>query len=202
MSRRTADDLARERDGASRQVAFNELIDQPGAQRVGGVNRLAGHAHLDRLLHTDEPRQPLRTFGARNNPEIDFGLTHSSLRNGHTIVSGHGKLEPAAERGAVHRDDNWLGTLFDKPQQVVQVRRLAGAPRSLFELLDVGTCNKRPARAHDDDAVCGRIVDEACDDGRQFLTNGAAKGVNRGVVDLDDGNAVTETGDGDIVAIL
>ena len=74
------------------------LIDQSGSLRVLGANRLAGHAHVDGFLHADESRQPLRPFGAWNDAEIDLRLTHPRVRNRDTIVPGHRKFQPAAER--------------------------------------------------------------------------------------------------------
>ena len=91
------------------EVAFDDAIDEPGAQRVGGLDRLAGHAHLDRLLETDEPRQPLRAFGAGDDAEVHLGLSHLRVRHGDAVVPGHRHFEPAAERGAVHRHDDRLG---------------------------------------------------------------------------------------------
>ena len=69
-----------------------------------------------------------------------------------------------------------------------------------FQLLDVGAGDERPPAAHDDDGIDRRIVREPCDDGRQFLTDLAAEGVDRRVVDLHHGNAVHGC-DGDLLHV-
>ena len=165
-------------------------IDQPGSLRLVGANRLARHAHLDGFLHADESRQPLRAFRAWNDSKIHLRLTHSSVGNGDTIMPGHRKFQPAAKRGAVHRHDDRLGAFFDQAQQIVKVRRFGSAPGRLFELLDVGAGDKRPAGPHDNDGIDRRIVREPDDDGRQFFTHLAAERIDRRVVDSHDGNAI------------
>ena len=150
--------FAREGRRTGREVALDDAIDQPGAQRVGGLDRLAGHAHLDRFLETDEPRQSLRSFGARDDAEIHLGLSHQRVGHGDAIVPGHRDLEAAAERRAVHRHDDRLGRVFDLLQQLVHLG-CAGvaAPRQLLEPLDVGARDERPARADDDDGLNGVV---------------------------------------------
>ena len=105
-------------------------------------------------------------------------------------MPGHRKFQPAAKCAAVYRHDDRFGNLFDEAQQIVKVRRFGAAPRGLFQFLDVGAGNKRPAGADDDDGIDRRILREPCDDGRQFLTDLAAERVDRRVVDLHDGNTV------------
>ena len=150
--------LSREGRRAGGEVAFDDAIDEPGAQRVSGLDRLAGDAHLDRLLETHEPRKSLRSFGARDDAEIHLGLSHLRVRHGDAVVPGHRDLEAAAKRGAVHRHDDRLGGVFDLLQQLVHLR-CAGvaAPRQLFESFDVCAGDERPARADDDDRL-NRVV--------------------------------------------
>ena len=49
---------------------------EAGSERVLGLDRLAGDAHLDRFLETDETRQSLRAFRARDDAEVRLGQSH------------------------------------------------------------------------------------------------------------------------------
>ena len=125
---------------------------RPTRSASGRLHRLAGHAHLDRLLDADQPRQPLRAFGAGNDAEVDLGLPHLRIGDGDAVVAGHRHFEPAAERGAVQRHDDRLGGVLDALQQVVHVGGAAvAAPGQLLEPLDVGAGDERAAGADDDD---------------------------------------------------
>ena len=54
----------------SSEIAVDDAIDQAGGERLGRRDRPAGHAHLDRPLDADQPRQPLRALGAGNDAEV------------------------------------------------------------------------------------------------------------------------------------
>ncbi len=122
----------------------------PAVECVSRFHRLARHAHLDRLLETDQSWQPLRAFSTRDDPEVDLGLSHQRIGYGDPIVAGHGDLEAAAERRAVHRHHHGLGRIFHFLEQLVYLG-CAGvrAPRQLLEALDVGAGDEGPARADD-----------------------------------------------------
>ena len=87
--------FARKRDGAGAQVAADQPIDEAGRQRVGGADRLARHAHLDRLLDADQTRQALRALGARNDAQVHLGLAHLRVRR---APRGSGRPSPAPGR--------------------------------------------------------------------------------------------------------
>ena len=72
---------------------------------------------VERLLDADQPRQPLRAFGAGDDAEVHFGLAQLRVGDGHAVVAGHGHLEAAAERRAVDRHHDRLGAVLDALQQ-------------------------------------------------------------------------------------
>ena len=47
----------------------------PWRQGIRRADRLRRDDHVERLLHTGEPRQALRAFGAGNDPERALGQT-------------------------------------------------------------------------------------------------------------------------------
>ena len=51
-------------------------IDESGSERVLRLDRLAGYAHLDRFLETDQTRQTLRALRARDDAEVRLGQSH------------------------------------------------------------------------------------------------------------------------------
>ena len=188
--------VARKTNRALDEVAVDDAIDQTGGVRITGLERLSGHAHVERFPDADEARQPLRALGARNDPEVDLRLPDQGIRHGDPEVSGHGDLETAAERGAMNRHDHRLGAVFDPRQERVHVaRRLAVAPRRALEAVDVGAGDERPAGAHEHDrryrvVLLGSV--EGADDG---CRNAGTQRVDGRVVDGDDGDGVSY-GDG------
>ena len=185
--------LSREGRRTRGEVAFDDAIDEPGAQRVGGLDRLAGDAHLDRLLETHEPRQSLRAFGARDDAEIHLGLSHLRVRHGDAVVPGHRDLEAAAERGAVHRHDDRLGGVFDLLQQLVHLRRAGvAAPRQLLESFDVGAGDERPARADDDDRLNRVVSRRAIECGVEAVDHLGTERVDGWVVDANERDALVD----------
>jgi hypothetical protein len=101
-------------------------------------------------------------------------------------VRGQRDLEPAAERGAVDRDDHGLDRILDALADFRKRRRLCG----LAELADVRAGNEITAGAddeHDGDGVVGlRRADRL----EQTVPYVRAEGVDRRVVDRDDENVV------------
>ena len=156
-----------------RQVAVHDAVDEAGGQRVGGLDRLARDAHVEGLLDADQPRQPLRAFGARDDAEVHLGLAQLRVGHGDAVVPGHRHLEPAAERRAVDRHDDRLGRVFDAPAaaRASRARRVA-APGELLEAVDVGAGDEGASCAHDHDGPNGwervggrQLTAEAVDDG-------------------------------------
>ncbi len=109
---RLANFRAGERDRALQQIAFHNLIDDAGLERVGRADRIAHRAHLDSLRHTGQPRQTLRPSGTRDNSKLNFRLANLRRRNSHAIVARHGRFESTTQRRAVNGRDNGLRAIF------------------------------------------------------------------------------------------
>ena len=52
----------------------NDLVDEPDAIGLLRADHLSGKDELQGATLADQPRQPLRSAAARNEPERDFGL--------------------------------------------------------------------------------------------------------------------------------
>ena len=89
---------------------------RPARSASLGGDRPARYAHLERLLDADQPRQPLRALRAGDDAQVHFGLAQLGVGGGDAVVAGHGQLEAAAERRAVHRHDHRLGAVLDERQ--------------------------------------------------------------------------------------
>ena len=58
---------------------MNELVDQSQLQRLLGADLLACENEVECTRQPNLPRQPLRTSGARNQPELNFRQTENRL---------------------------------------------------------------------------------------------------------------------------
>jgi hypothetical protein len=106
-------------------------------------------------------------------------------------VTGHCHFETAAERGAVHRDHQWLGQILHALQDVVHLRQpRVAAPRQLFETLDVGAGNERASRADEHGGANRRIPSHFVDGRRKAIDHTGAERVDRWVVDRDERDLV------------
>ena len=174
----------RELHGAADEIAIDDPIDQPEAERFGSLDRLAGDAHLDRLFDADQARQPLRALGAGDDAEVHLRLAHLRVGDRNAVVTGHGQFEAAAERGAVQRHDHRLRAVLEAGEDVVHVGRAAArAPGQLFQPLDVGAGDERPSGSGDDDPAHRRVCLGLRDGGIDAVRHLLAERVYRRVVD-------------------
>ena len=98
------------------------LIDAP-VQRLFEADRLAGRHHFDRARLADEAREALRSAGAGQHAERDFGkadLAGVFARDAH--VGGHRDLQAAADAVAVERGDHELRRLLQPRERFVGVQ--------------------------------------------------------------------------------
>ena len=189
---RRARDLGGKRDGARHQVV-DDAVDEARLQRLGRLDGPARHAHRQRGLHADQPRQPLRAFGAGDDAEVHLRQAELRVWHGHAVVPGHGHLEAAAERSAVDRHHDRLRAVLDAGQEVVHLRRARlGAPDDVLEALDVGAGDEGAAGAATTIACDGRVGGGLRQRGRQAVDGLGAEGVDRRVVDEDDGHTAVE----------
>ena len=142
-------------------------------------------AHISRAFFDPRhARQALGAAGAGQKAELTSGVPSFADGIGDAIMAGQGHLEPAAERRAVDRSDDWLGTGFDAVDDLREHRlleRLGGT-----ELGDVGAREEGLPFTRDDqrfDAVVAfRLLD--CRD--EALPDRRAEGVHRRIVRKDD----------------
>ena len=150
------DQVLGESERAFEQVALHDLVDHPRLVRGCRGHRIARDDDIERGLHADQPRQTLRTAGARENAELDLGQADLSGSDRHAVVTRERDLEPAAERGAMQRGHDRLFARFDGVNRRLQ-RRLE---RRLAELGDVGAGHESAARAQQDRGFERRIRGE------------------------------------------
>ena len=186
------DDLVGKRHRARDQVV-HDPIDKARLQRLCRLDGPSRHAHRQRRLDADQPRQALGAFGAGDDAEVHLRLSQLRVWHGHAVVPGHGHLEAAAERRAVHRHHDGLGTVLDAGQEPVHVRRARlGAPYDILEALDVGAGDEGAAGASQHDPCDGRVGGRLRQRGWQRLDDLGTEGVDRRVVDSDDGHTAVE----------
>ena len=94
----------RESPAAARNVALPPRLTVRPSERARGprVEGLARAQKGQRGVEPDQPRKPLRSAVARNDPEIDLGLTeHEALAHDAGVTGHRGLCAAAAEVPAV-----------------------------------------------------------------------------------------------------
>src|SRR4029077_16996591 len=92
-----------------RFTAFNQLcgryhfVDEPDSVSLLTPDHLSGKNDLQRPSLADEPRQPLRSTGARRNTQLDLRLAEPGVFRGDPDCAGHRCLTLSAERKTVNR---------------------------------------------------------------------------------------------------
>ena len=99
-------------------------------------------------------------------------------------MAGKGNLATAAKRGAMNRRNDRLGAGLDGVDHVGQVR----FARRLAEFADVGTGHEGAAGAGDHDGFDLRISVDLTDRRQQTRPDRLRRGIDRRVVDLDQGH--------------
>jgi hypothetical protein len=128
-------------------------VGQADAQRLGSVDRVAGHAQLLGLRHADPAGQALRAAEPGDDAELDLGLTELGAVRRMDEVTGQRELAAAAEGEAVDRGDPRLLRALDRLRERAAHlgERLALARRELAHLGDIGAGDERlVARAGQD----------------------------------------------------
>ena len=126
----------------------------------------------------------LRAARSRNQPELDLGEPKTRAWIGNAGMAGKGNLATAAERGAMNRRNDRLGAGLDGVDHVGQVR----FARRLAEFADVGTGHEGAAGAGDHDGFDLRIPVDLLDRHQQTRSDRLRRGIDRRVVDLDQGH--------------
>ena len=179
------DELVRKRDRGCGLFAIRDGIDKTVFQRRLGIDRLPGQDHRQRLGHADEPRQPLGAAGAGNEAELDFGQAEPGGGRCNAIMTAERDLEPAAQRGSMQGRDHRFGHCIQRRDHIARTRRFW----RLVELGDVGAGNESAAGAGQHDRMNRRVSFGALKRVDQPRTNVDIEGIDRWIVDHDDGDA-------------
>jgi len=134
---------------------------------------------IDACLDADQPWQPLRAAGARDQPDIHLGQAKARAGGGHPPGTGHRHLEAAAQHRSVQCGDEGHPRVLDHGHDVGQVRLC----RRLVELRDVAAGDEGLARAGENRHPRTRRRDL----GHRTLQPGAdrcRRGIDRRVVHL------------------
>ena len=162
--RRVRGDALREPErGGQQLVVRNHPTHEADAQRLGGVDDLAGHQHLGGLLTTDQLRETTEPGRIAHEPAQHEQLAEPRLLGRDSEVGHERQLHAPPDRRAVDRGDHRdVGV-----QQRVRRRREPGRARqraadvgrslaSAHHHLDVVAGAERRVGAGDDEATSGR----------------------------------------------
>ncbi|MNM96706.1 hypothetical protein D3C81_1091930 [compost metagenome] len=167
------------------RIAVEQAIDYPAALRLGGIDRRAGDDHLQRLFHTGQARQALRAAGTWQQSEPYLRQTDAGVTLCDAVVAGQRHFQSTAQRRAMQHGQRRLGRALDGQGQLRQDRRL----RRLAELADIGAGDEGLAGAIQHDQFHPRIGSRLGEGIQQAGTHGMTEGVDRRVVDADQGDA-------------
>ena len=179
-------ELLSKSDCACQQISVDELVDEAESQRPFSGDGIAFAAHLDRLGHAREPRQPLCPRSARDDAELHFGLTNLRASNGNAIVASHGSFHPAAQCRPVNSGDDGLAAIFDFQEQRKQTGSARLSRGHLFQLLDVRTGNESAAASDQHGGFQSVVLLQLVDGIGNSLGHAGTQSVDRRVVDGDD----------------
>ena len=123
------DELARRGLGVGRK---HQAVEEPGALRLVGAQRLAGQHHLHGGAHAGEAHGAHRAAKSGVDAQHHFGQSDGKLvaLDADAITAGQRQLEAAAEGEAVDDGDAGAGQRFDARQDAVR------AAHHLHALLD------------------------------------------------------------------
>jgi hypothetical protein len=141
-----------------------------GALGFLGIDEACGEAHVHRLRLAHGARQALRTAGAGQDAQLDFGLAELRGIGGVDHVAHHCQFAAAAQREAGDGGDDRLAAATDAVPVAADVIGLV----DIHEVpaghgADVGACGKRLVRAGDDHAADVRVGFEAVEGSAYFV---------------------------------
>src|SRR5690606_33842198 len=98
---------------AHERSLFVHRVDEPGSQRLAGIDPLASEDHLRRVARTNRPNESLGTAPARWYPELDLGLREHRVLRAVADVAGESQLAAATESEPIDSRDHRLRELLD-----------------------------------------------------------------------------------------
>ena len=116
------DELLGVRNGTLDDVALDHLVNYAEALRLRCRAGVARENELQRLLSSDQPRQPLSAASARQQPELHLGQPDRCGRCRHAVVAAQRDFKAAAERGAVDGGNDRLGAGLHQRQALGETR--------------------------------------------------------------------------------
>jgi hypothetical protein len=191
---RERDRLIKDRVGAG-TPAIDDAIEDAGRERRRCRQRLPVGAHVEREPGAGQPRQPLRATGARDDAEEHLRLSDLGVLCRDAVVARHRHFEPASQRVPVDGRDEGLGRVLDALQEGMDARGPREGVVACLQLVedpDVRPGDERRAGADEDDGFDGPVRACARDSVVQALPDGGTEGVDRRVVDSQDGHSVPD----------
>ena len=178
-----------DRIGLERVLADN-LVDQPGLERLLRRDRIADRGHFERQRYARDPRNPLGSAGTGEQAELHLGRPDLRRRHRDAVMTAQRHLAPAAQRSAVDRGDDGLVGGFDHVDHGAEARFL----HRLAEFGDVRAREERASVAPDHDRLDAVVGDGFLDPGFEPLANRRAERVDGRVVRNDDEDVVMAFG--------
>ena len=111
-----------------------DAVDDPQIQRFFRANLAARCDHLDRLLYTDQPGQPLRATRTGHHTDQNFGQTNTRLWNGNAIMRTQRNFQTATQSCAVQGRHHEQWRAFQPHAHI----RQPWLQRRFAEFLDIG----------------------------------------------------------------
>ena len=164
------------------KVALDQPIDQADGSSFLTADHAAAGGHFKRLGNARDARQALGATSAGEESKLDLGDSEFCGGNGDAVVTAERDLKPPAERGAVDRGNDGLGTSLDPVDDF-------GEPwkhRRLAKFGDVGAGEERLPGAGNDHRLDACVALGLLDRGDEALANGGAERVHRGVIGRND----------------
>ena len=183
-------DPGREIHRRREEVAVGQPVDERRLREHLRRDRLAAHDHVERGLHADQPRQPLRAAGAGKQAQLYFGQAELRVLVHHAVVAAQRQLQPAAERKPGDRSDHRLGRILERGDHVQQRWRLEHRGRA--ELLDVGAGGERAVAADQHDRASGSVRDGAVERLDQLLPERMAQAVHGRIRERENRHPVAQ----------
>ena len=173
---------------ASRSPSSTASI-KPVSSASAALIGSARQQHLYRRLHAHQARQALRALGSWNDAQVDLRQPHLA-HSGPPRGSGrHREFQAPAQRRAVERHDHGHPAVLDAREQVVHVGRAARSPPGhLLQPLDVRPCRKGPPRGQNHQGIRRRVGVGVGDGALDAAEDLRREGVDRRIVDADDGH--------------
>ena len=135
----------------------DNVVDEPEGERLGGVDEVAGEAHLPGAAHADRLGEQHRHPPRRHDAEPGVGVAELGALGRHEEVAVQRQFEPAGHRGAVDRPDQRLAQRRKRPAAAPALRfqRSVDEPAAAFrrQLGEVEPGAERRVGAGEDDHV-------------------------------------------------